>query len=164
MNVTQNDRRIRLADSNVPIILVVEDDRDNLLLLSHILIFLKYNFVTATNARDALDLATNYKIDLVLLDLVLPDFNGFELIERFKKQKSTKNMTIVAISALVKTKERDRAFAAGCDEYLEKPYSIDDLTKKIRHYLPQSFFSPSLFRWLKFTSNSGCNQGKLFCS
>lgn len=54
-------------------------------------------------------------------------------------------MPIVAISALVRKKERDLALRVGCNDYLEKPYMIDDLRDKIRQYLPQSFLKPIFF-------------------
>ena len=141
MNVTPHRQRIKAADSDVPIILVVEDEQDNLLLICHILIFLKYNFITATKGQEAFDLATKYEIDLVLLDLVLPDIDGYELIEYFKQHESTRNMPIVAVSALVRKQDRDRALDVGCDDYLTKPYLIEDLQQKIRKYLCQLFSS-----------------------
>ncbi len=144
MNIRYKRQRIQAPAANVPMILVVEDDLDNLLLISHILIFLKYNFVTVTKGQDALDLATKYDIDLVLLDLVLPDISGFEVINCFKRNPSTKSMPIIAISGLVKLPERDRAAAAGCDDYLTKPYLIDDLQQKIRQYLSPSRLSRTL--------------------
>lgn len=104
MNVTSNRQRIQAPDSDLPIILVVEDEEDNLLFISHALIFLKYNFITASRGQDALDLATKYEIDLVLLDLVLPDMNGFDLVSLLKQNKSTQNTPILAISALVRKK------------------------------------------------------------
>lgn len=137
MNLTPTRQRIQAPDSNVPIILVVEDEEDNLLFLSHLLIFFKYNFITATKGQDALDLATKYKIDLVVLDLVLPDMNGLDLVKALKRNQSTQNMPILAVSAMVTGKDRVRAFKAGCDDYLEKPYYIDELNYKIRQYLPQ---------------------------
>lgn len=140
MNVTPFRQRIQAPESKVPIILVVEDDEDNLLLISHLLIYLKYNFITATNGQDALDLATKYEIDLVLLDLVLPDVSGLDLVRALKQRKSTQNMPILAISALVRESERSRALTVGCDDYLEKPYLIDDLEAKIAQYLPKFFF------------------------
>lgn len=140
MSVTSKRQRTKVADSNVPIILVVEDELDNLLFISHTLIFLKYSFITATTGQDALDLATKYHIDLVLLDLILPDISGFDLISILKQNKTTQNTPIVVLSALTSQKDRDRALKAGCDDYLEKPYLIDDLKNKICQYLPQSFF------------------------
>ena len=149
MNVRPKRKRIQAPTSDVPMILVVEDDRDNLLLISHILIFLKCNFITATKGQDALDIATKYEIDLVLLDLVLPDINGFEVINRLKENFATQSMPIIAISGLVKIKDRDRATAAGCDDYLAKPYLIEDLHQKIRQYLPVSHAGKT---WTKLIS------------
>lgn len=140
MNVKPRRQRIQDPNSSVPIILVVEDEEDNLLYISHLLIFLKYDFITATKGQDALDLATNYEIDLVLLDLVLPDMNGFELIELLKQNNATKDMPIIAVSALVEKHQRDRALELGCDDYLDKPFFIDDLERKIKHFLPKPFF------------------------
>ena len=91
-----------------------------------------------------LDLAIKYDIDLVLLDLILPDMSGIDLISLLKHNESTQHVPIVVISALVRKKERDRALVAGCDDYLEKPYFIDDLKQKICQYLPQSFLAKIL--------------------
>lgn len=136
MDATLHRQRIKAANSTVPIILVVEDEKDNLLLISHVLIFFKLNFITATEAKAALELATKYEIDLVLLDLVLPDTNGFELARSLRQEKLTKNLPIVAVSGLAAEGDRDLAFKSGCNDYLVKPYSIDDLKKAIERYLP----------------------------
>lgn len=131
-------QRIQAEDSNVPIILVVEDEVDNLLLISHVLIFLKFNFITATEGKAALELATKYEVDLVLLDLVLPDTSGFELVSLLRQNKLTQKMPIIAVSALAKQQDRDRALSNGCNDYLIKPYLIDDLRRKICQYLPEA--------------------------
>ena len=128
-------QRIRATDSKVPIILVVEDEIDNLLLLSHTLIYLQLSFVTATKSKTAFELATKYEVDLVLLDLVLPDSNGFELANSLRHNELTQDLPIIAISALVQDKDRDRAFEFGCNDYLSKPYLIDDLKRKISKYI-----------------------------
>ena len=157
MNVKPYRQRIKAENSNAPIILVVEDDEDNLLFISHALIFLNHNFITADKGQDALDLATKYEIDLVLLDLVLPDKTGFEVVSLLKQDKLTKYMPIIAISALVKKQDIERALAVGCDDYLSKPYLIDDLERKIRRYLPQSFLSISkIFPELRRSSELFC--------
>lgn len=128
-------QKIQAVDSNVPIILVVEDDKDNLLFLSHALIFLGYSFVTATEGQAAFDLAAKYDIDLALVDLVLSDISGFELVNNLRQNNSTKDMSIIAVSALVREQYRDLALKSGCDDYLNKPYLIDDLKRKIDHFL-----------------------------
>lgn len=135
MNLMPCRQRITAADSQVPIILVVEDETDNLLLISHVLIFLQLNFITATEGKTALELATRYEVDLVLLDLVLPDTNGFEIANSLRRNELTKDLPIIAISGLVREHERDRALKVGCNDYLSKPYLIDDLKHKISKYI-----------------------------
>ena len=164
MNVRPKRKRIQDPAFDVPIILVVEDDWDNLLLISHVLIYFKCNFITATKGQDALDLATKYEIDLVLLNLVLPDINGFEVIDRFKQNLATQSMPIIAISGLVRTQERDRAAAAGCNDYLTKPYLIDDLYQKIRQHLPSSRKSKTWTQIISLISFSSWRSLKLLCS
>ncbi|MBE9047109.1 response regulator [Pleurocapsales cyanobacterium LEGE 10410] len=138
MNIKPRRQKIQAANSQVPIILAVEDETDNLLLISHVLIFLKLNFITAADGKTAFDLATKYKIDLVLLDLLLPDTNGFELVRRLRENKLTKNVPIIAISGLAQDSDRDRALWVGCNDYLSKPYLIEDLKHKIDCYLPKN--------------------------
>ena len=136
MNATPDRQKIKTVDSNVPVILVVEDEVDNLLLLCHTLIFLRLNFVTATEGQTALALATKYEIDLVLLDLLLPDTNGFEIASLLRQNKSTQNMPIIAVSGLSQEEDRDRAIELGCNDYLLKPYLIEELKAKIYQCLP----------------------------
>ena len=136
MNIKPQRRKIQAVNSQVPMILAVEDETDNLLLISHVLIFLKFNFITAAEGKTALDLATQYEIDLVLLDLLLPDTNGFELACLLRQNKLTENVPIIAISGLARDEDRDRALEVGCDDYLSKPYLIEDLKRKIDRYLP----------------------------
>lgn len=136
MDATPYRQIIKAADSDVPIILAVEDEVDNLLLLCHTLILFKFNFITATEGQTALELATKYEIDLVLLDLLLPDTNGFEIASLLRQNKLTQDMPIIAVSGLSKQEDRDRALELGCNDYLLKPYLIDELKAKIYQYLP----------------------------
>ena len=138
MNIKPHRQRIQAVNSQVPIILAVEDETDNLLLISHVLIFFKLNFITAAEGKTAFDLATKYEVDLVLLDLLLPDTNGFELASLLRQNKLTKNVPIIAVSGLAQERDRDRAFEVGCNDYLSKPYLIEDLKRKIDRYLPQT--------------------------
>ena len=135
MDVESAKTRIKAANSNAPIILVVEDDHDNLLFICHTLIFFQHTFIVATEAKTALELASNHEIDLILLDLVLPDINGFELVRTLKQNKLTKDIPIVAITALIKERDLNRALTIGCNDYLIKPYLIEELETKIYQYL-----------------------------
>ncbi|MGF1590880.1 MAG: response regulator [Pleurocapsa sp.] len=136
MNLNPRRQKIQAADSQVPIILAVEDDVDNLLFISHALILLKFDFITAEDSKTAFDLATKYEIDLVLLDLVLPEMSGFELASQLRQNVLTQDMPIIAVSGLAKQQDYDRALSSGCNDYLCKPYLIDDLETKICQHLP----------------------------
>lgn len=122
-------------------ILVVEDEEDNLLFISHALVYLQYTFITASNGQEALNLANKYDISLILLDLRLPDINGFDLLKLLKHNNTTRNIPIIAISALIKDEDRKKAQNLGCNDYLTKPYLITELEVKIRQFLPNSFIN-----------------------
>jgi CheY-like chemotaxis protein len=128
-------RSVDDCEERKPLILVVEDDEDNLLVISHTLIFFEHNFITASEIKTALELATNHQIDLILVDIVLGKTNGLQLIRKLKQQQSTRNIPIIALTALSRNRERESILEAGCDDYLCKPYLIDDLDKKIRDFL-----------------------------
>ncbi|AFZ36444.1 response regulator receiver protein [Stanieria cyanosphaera PCC 7437] len=134
------------AERKFPLILVVEDDEDNLILISHALIFFKYTFITANNAQTALELAKNHQLDLIIVDIVLRDRNGLELVHDLKHGKSTKNLPIIAVTALARKEDQNLLLAAGCNDYLCKPYLIDELNEKIRYNLPPQFFHPGALR------------------
>lgn len=123
-------------NANRPVVLAVDDNEDNLLLVSlAVEQFLNCSLIGASDGETAISLAQLYRPDLILLDIVLPDLNGFEVIDRLKQYWQTKTIPIVAVTALAREEECDRILAAGCDGYLSKPYMLDDLEKVIYRYL-----------------------------
>ena len=116
-------------------ILVVEDNIDCLIYMIHALTMFNYSFVTAQYVEPALYLAKRHLPKLILLDIGLPEKNGFELVKKLKDNKSTQNIPIIAVSAFSKIEAQHLAFAAGCNDYLEKPYLLEDLKRKINQYL-----------------------------
>ncbi len=123
-------------NGNRPVVLAVDDNEDNLLLVSlAVEQFLNCSLIGASDGETAISLAQLYRPDLILLDIVLPDLNGFEVIDRLKQHWQTKTIPIVAVTGLAKEEDCDRILAAGCDGYLSKPYMLDDLEKVIYRYL-----------------------------
>ncbi len=125
-----------------PYVLAVEDDKDNLLILKYVIEGLNCTCLDATNGQTAFLLAKKYQPKLILLDILLPDCNGFELIARFKNHRQTRQASIVAVTGLILPEQREQMFQAGCDSYLSKPYLIDDLKTQICHYLNLPKISP----------------------
>ena len=122
--------------NNEPIILAVDDDEDNLVLLTEVLGPLNCLVMTATHGQTALRLAQAYQPNLILLDIMLPDLNGIEVVYRLKQNQETAKIPVIAVTALARLEDRDRLVLAGCNDYISKPYILDDLEALIRHYLP----------------------------
>jgi CheY-like chemotaxis protein len=122
--------------NNKPIILAVDDDEDNLVLLTEVLEPLHCLVMTATHGQTALRLAQAYQPNLILLDIMLPDLNGIEVVYRLKQNQETARTPVIAVTALARLEDRDRLILAGCNDYISKPYILEDLETLIRHYLP----------------------------
>ena len=120
-----------------PRILAVDDNEDNLLLLSEVLNVFDCSLFTTTSGQIALTIAQAYNLDLILLDVMLPDLNGIEVVLHLKHNPTTDNIPVIAVTALARQEDRDRLLAAGCSDYISKPYMIEDLEAIVRRALVQ---------------------------
>jgi len=102
-------------------ILLVEDDFDNRDIVTKVLVRAGYRVVEATNGEEALSQAHAEHPDLILMDLALPDLDGWEATRRLKKDPQTQRIPVVALTAAAMHGDEKRARAAGCDDYLSKP-------------------------------------------
>jgi two-component system, cell cycle response regulator DivK len=118
-----------------PLILAVDDNHDNLELLTQILDLFGCDCVGAVDGYTALSAAIDRPPDLMVLDICLPDIDGIELVHRIKQQPKLINIPLVAVTALAKTEDRDRILEAGCVEYLTKPFNLEDLEAIIHRHL-----------------------------
>lgn len=110
-------------------ILVVEDDSQIRNFITYTLAQEGFNFQTANNGQQAMSILVSSKIDLMLLDLGLPDIDGMEIIE---KLRSWSEMPIIVVSARDQDKEKATALDTGADDYLTKPFSATELMARIR--------------------------------
>jgi len=117
------------------VILCIEDNHDNSLLVRRILEAEGYRFVEARNARTALELIAAYTPDLILMDINMPDIDGYTLTARLRSLPNTKNIPILAVTANALKGDRERSLAAGCDAYIEKPIDVDRLPEQISQFL-----------------------------
>ncbi|MDJ0634373.1 MAG: response regulator [Xenococcaceae cyanobacterium MO_188.B29] len=131
----QTCKQTNLYEYPQPTILVVEDDEDNQVYLAYALDMLHYHCLLARDGMTGLDLAKNYLPDLILLDIKMPDFSGFELIKMLKHNLLTCDIPIIAVTALVREQEIKLIFDTGFDGYLAKPYFLEDLEKIISSYI-----------------------------
>jgi len=102
-------------------ILVVEDDTDNRRIVIKVLTVEGYEVVEATDGIEALAQARAVQPDLILMDLALPNLDGWEATRRLKSDPATRAIPVVALTAIAMSGDEERARAAGCDDYIAKP-------------------------------------------
>jgi CheY-like chemotaxis protein len=128
-----------------PLILAVEDNEDNLLLMSYVLDSLGCKLIGQKDSSKTLLVAKEYQPDLILLDILLPGQSGMDVVRELKCEPLTSNITAIAVTALASSEDRERILAAGFDDYISKPYMIDELEAMIRGYLWQKMSPCSVF-------------------
>lgn len=113
-------------------VLVVDDIVSNIKLLEAKLLNEYYTVFTAINAKDTLDLLDHNKIDIVLLDVMMPEMDGFETCKKIKSNPSTTHIPVVMVTALSDTEDRVKGLEAGADEFLTKPIDDTALFARVR--------------------------------
>jgi two-component system cell cycle response regulator DivK len=116
-------------------ILVVEDQEDNRRIMRDLLSASGYAYIEATTGDEGLAAAQREKPDLILMDIQLPGMDGYEVTRRIKADPALKHVPIIAVTSYALSGDDDKAFAAGCDGYVTKPFSPKVLLAKIREYL-----------------------------
>ncbi len=116
-------------------ILYVEDNEDNVYMLKRRLERKGYTVFVAENGQRALDMVTSVAPSLILMDLSLPILDGWETTRRLKSVPQTSDIPIIALSAHTMSGDREKALAAGCDEYDTKPVEFQRLLGKIQQLL-----------------------------
>lgn len=131
------------TSANRPLILAADDNEDNLLLLIHALELFGFANISTLQGQAVLNLAKSYRPDLILLDMVLSDANGIDIVEQLKKSPETASIPVVAVTALASTEDRERMIRIGCSDCLSKPYDLDELEIVLRSYLASNLPSAS---------------------
>jgi len=119
-------------------ILYVEDNPDNRSLIRRVLEAEGYAVVEAVNAKQALEKLESTDIDLVLMDINMPDMDGYTLTARIKSIEKFSKIPIVAVTANVMRGDREKSLVAGCDGYIQKPIDIDTLSQQIERFILRS--------------------------
>jgi CheY-like chemotaxis protein len=117
-------------------IVYVEDNDDNVFMLQTRLELTEgYEVLVAANGHDGLALIARERPDLVLMDLNLPDIDGWEATRRLKADPATAKIPVIALTAHAMSGDREKALAAGCDEFDTKPVDFERLLQKMRALL-----------------------------
>jgi CheY-like chemotaxis protein len=117
-------------------ILYVEDNDDNVYMLKNRLTRAGFTIVVATDGARGVAMAATEKPDLILMDLTLPDIDGEEATRRLKADPATKHIPVIALTANAMSGDREKAIAAGCDDFDTKPVEMPRLLEKIAALKP----------------------------
>ncbi len=116
-------------------ILIVDDVSDNIKVAMNILKENNYNFSFATSGAQALEIAKNKKFDLILLDIMMPDINGFEVCKELKNNEKTKEIPVIFLSAKADIDSLSKGFTLGAVDYITKPFHAAELIARVHNHL-----------------------------
>ncbi len=119
-------------------VLLVEDDRDLVDFLQHMLESEKYQVVTAMDGEDALRKARTERPDVILLDVLLPKMHGFEVCQRLRQDPGTCLIPIIMVTSLTAIKDRLTGFKLGADEYISKPFEPIELLARVERLIERT--------------------------
>jgi len=117
-------------------ILVVEDQEDNRCILRDLLTSVGYEIIEAVTGEDGVRMAETHVPDLILMDIQLPGIDGYEATRRIKANGALRQIPVIAVTSYALSGDDVKAFEAGCDAYVSKPFSPRALLAKIREFAP----------------------------
>ncbi len=137
LGISEEDvkKRIGNLSETRPKVLIVDDEMDTLLPLKRSLEVENYIVVEALNGQEALDIVKNEIPDIILLDIMLPGMDGYEVCSRLKNNALTKNIPIIMLTARDNVKEKVKGLETGADDYVAKPYNLHELKARIKSVL-----------------------------
>lgn len=117
------------------LILIIEDDPKSLKLVRDLLQVSGYATIEAADGKQGIELARSRKPDLILMDIQLPVMDGLEATRILKSDVNTRHIPIICVTSYAMKGDEEKAYQAGCDAYITKPYDIKELVAKVAEYL-----------------------------
>ncbi|MCX5749662.1 MAG: response regulator [Candidatus Saganbacteria bacterium] len=116
-------------------ILIVEDVEDHLEIVKIILEQYNYNILTAANGRSGLETVQKKLPDLIILDVMLPEMNGYEVCKAIRADQHTRVIPVIMLSVKSNPEDIEAGYKAGANEYITKPFNLEELVKKVKKHL-----------------------------
>src|ERR1700679_1702765 len=117
------------------VVLVADDDVRNIFSMSKALEQHKMKVLTAMDGKEALAMAEEAPVDIVLMDMMMPEMDGFEAITRIRRNPRLRHLPIIAVTAKAMAGDRERCIQAGASDYISKPVDVDQLLSLLRIWL-----------------------------
>jgi two-component system cell cycle response regulator DivK len=131
------ERSVARVGSMSKRILLIEDHEDNRRIVRDLIGATDYELVEAATGEDGVAMAESHQPDLILMDIQLPGIDGYEATRRIKANPALAHIPIIAVTSYALSGDEVKARAAGCDDYVTKPFSPRALLGKVREYLPE---------------------------
>lgn len=112
-------------------ILMVDDDESNRELVSTVLDLCGYTSRQAKDGIEALQVMADHPVDVILLDIMMPDMDGYEFCKKLKGLENLRHIPILMLTALTDAASREKAFDAGADDFMTKPFKMEELVSRI---------------------------------
>ncbi len=119
-------------------ILVIEDNEQNMYLMTFLLEKNGFEVIQAPQAEQGVGLAVEKRPDLILLDIQLPDMDGYAVAKKLRSDPVSAGIPIIAVTSYAMLGDREKSLASGCDAHIEKPIDPDTFLDQISGYLPQA--------------------------
>ena len=133
-------------DEKTANILIVDDVAMNARLLVNLLQDEDYNLAVATNGQMALDLVDDRKPDLILLDIMMPNMDGYETCRRLKASEDTRDIPVIFLTARTEAEDITKGFDVGAVDYVTKPFNYDELIARVKTHLELKITKDALER------------------
>ncbi len=124
-------------------VLIVDDERLTRAVLQHNIVLEGYDVIVAGDGREAMNKIREVTPDLIVVDLVMPDMNGFEMCRRIRSNKDTIKTPVIVVSALQSLSDIEEAKISGANVYLTKPIKPDEFMSHVKKFLGSPFKMPS---------------------
>ena len=132
-----------------PVILVVDDQPQSIELLEAHLVPLGYEIVEAASGEEALEKLSGNDIDLIILDVLMPGIDGFEVTRRIRQDNTHRLLPIILVTSLLKTEDRVKGIEAGCDDFISKPFDKMEIFARVRSLLKVKAYNDLLGNYQK---------------
>jgi len=119
-------------------ILIIEDQEDNRTILRDLLSHAGFEILEAGNGIEGIETATREKPDLILMDIQMPEMDGYEATRRIKAKPVTAGIPVIAVTSYALAGDEQKAKAAGCDAYVTKPFSPRAILQIVKHWIERN--------------------------